>query len=82
MSTVPVPTSQGIEGTRQPQLYAASLATYALAVIAVNCRFLSRRLLKSGYRFDDWFSIAAMVICSFRLIKLRSHGYSWQQRVS
>lgn len=79
---MPVPTNLDNEGTRASQLYAASLATYTLAVIAVSCRFLCRRLLKSGYGFDDWFSIAALVSPSLRLIRLGLHEHSCQQRVS
>lgn len=76
MSIMPPPTSFDVNETRQPELYAASLATYTLAVIAVNCRFLSRRLLKIRYGLDDWFSLAALVSSLLRLIKLGSHEHS------
>ena len=79
---MPVPTNHDDQGTTAPQLYAASLAPYTLAVIAVGCRFLCRRLLKSGYGFDDWFSIAAPVSSSHLLIRLGLHEHSCQQRVS
>lgn len=61
----PVPAGLDVQESRQPELYAASLATYALAVIAVNLRILSRRLLKSHFWLDDFFAIAALVIGSY-----------------
>ncbi|KAI4224930.1 MAG: hypothetical protein L6R36_004289 [Xanthoria steineri] len=68
MSIMPPPTSFDVNETRQPELYAASLATYTLAVIAVNCRFLSRRLLKIRYGLDDWFSLAALLTATGFLV--------------
>ena len=62
MATVPVPQNVDLSETRQPQLYASTITTYILALLALGARFLSRRLLKSGYRLDDYFAVAATVI--------------------
>lgn len=61
MSNVPVVGGVGLSQTRQPELYAATITTYCLALLALGLRFLSRRLLKSGHGLDDWFAVAAMV---------------------
>lgn len=63
MSNVPVVGGVGLSQTRQPELYAATITTYCLALLALGLRFLSRRLLKSGHGLDDWFAVAAMVRC-------------------
>ena len=57
----PPPPDLDIHATRQPELYAAQLATYILAVIAVGLRFWARKLLKAGYWLDDWIAVAALV---------------------
>ena len=67
MATVPVPQNVDLSETRQPQLYASTITTYILALLALGARFLSRRLLKSGYRLDDYFAVAATVISSDKI---------------
>ena len=57
----PAPQGLDIHATRQPELYAAQLTTYILAVIAVGLRFWARKLLKAGYWLDDWIAVAALV---------------------
>ncbi|KAL8726561.1 MAG: hypothetical protein Q9181_005998 [Wetmoreana brouardii] len=55
----PPPPGLDIHATRQPSLYAASIITWILAVLAVALRFWCRRLTKSGYKLDDWLIFAA-----------------------
>lgn len=57
----PVPEGLDIHASRAPQLYAASTITYVFAVVAVALRLWCRKVLKSGYRLDDWLIIAALV---------------------
>ena len=61
MSPVLAAAGVNVEGTRQPQLYAATIITYCLAVLALICRLVSRRLMRSGYGLDDWFAVTALV---------------------
>ena len=61
MSSIPIPKGVDIWASRQPQAYAATITTYALAVLAVALRFWSRRLLKARYCLDDWLVAAAVV---------------------
>lgn len=61
MSAMPTPAGVNLSDSRQPELYAATIITYCLALLALGLRFLSRRLLKSGYGLDDYFAVAAMV---------------------
>ena len=53
--------SYDIHESRQPQLYASGIITYTLAVLAVGLRLWCRKLLKSGFRLDDWLIVAAVV---------------------
>ncbi|KAL8737027.1 MAG: hypothetical protein Q9181_002091 [Wetmoreana brouardii] len=55
----PPPPGVDIHASRQPSLYAASIITWILAVLAVALRFWCRRLTKSGYKLDDWLIVAA-----------------------
>lgn len=61
MSAAPVPAAVNLKDTRQPELYAATIAIYCLALLVLGARFLSRRLMKSGYGLDDWFAVTSMV---------------------
>ena len=45
-----------------PILLAATVVVYALAGVAVFLRFLSRRLSRVGYWWDDWLALVALVI--------------------
>ena len=47
--------------SKAPQLYAAAITTYVLAVITVALRFWARRLTKAVIRMDDWTIIVALV---------------------
>jgi hypothetical protein len=47
--------------SRQADLYAAEIITYAGACVAVALRFYSRRLKAAGYWIDDWLIAAALV---------------------
>lgn len=60
-STSGPPPSYDIHASRQPQLYAAEISTYALAVLAVGLRLWCRNLLKSGVGLDDWLIVGALV---------------------
>lgn len=62
MSAPPVPAGVNVHDSRRPELYAATIVTYCLALLALGARFLSRRLMKSGYGLDDWFALTAMVM--------------------
>ncbi|KAL9118101.1 MAG: hypothetical protein Q9187_005355 [Circinaria calcarea] len=44
-----------------PILLAATIAVYTLAGVAVFLRFLSRRLARVGYWWDDWLALMALV---------------------
>ncbi|KAF2233444.1 hypothetical protein EV356DRAFT_201211 [Viridothelium virens] len=57
----PPPPGLNIHKSRQPELYAASITTWVLALIAVGLRFWCRRLTKSAYRLDDWLIVAALL---------------------
>ena len=61
MSVTPTTAAVNLSDSRQPELYAATIVTYCLALLALSLRFLSRRLLKSSYGPDDYFAVAAMV---------------------
>jgi hypothetical protein len=38
-----------LQESRQPDIYAACIITYTLAVVAVALRFASRRMVRAGY---------------------------------
>ena len=44
-----------------PQLYAAAITSYILAVAAVALRFWSRRLMRTRLWVDDWTIAGALV---------------------
>ena len=47
---------RALQGARGP-----ALATWALASIAVCLRFIARRMSKSGFWYDDWLLVPALV---------------------
>ena len=62
MSSIPlIPPGLDIYGSKAPQCYAAAIATYLFAVIAVALRFWARRLMKAEIWVDDWTAAAALV---------------------
>lgn len=58
--------------SRQPNIYAAEITTYAFALLAVSLRFWSRRIKAAGYWIDDWLILVAMVMISL----LGSHTWT------
>lgn len=50
-----------VHSTRRPQVYAAVIATYILAAIAISLRFWARKLLKTKLWLDDWIAAASLV---------------------
>lgn len=62
MSSIPlIPPGLDIYESKAPQCYAAAIATYLFAVIAVALRFWARRLMKAEIWVDDWTAAAALV---------------------
>ena len=57
----PPPPGLDIHASRQPSLYAATIITWILAVVAVGLRFWCRKMTKSGYKLDDWLVVVATV---------------------
>lgn len=57
----PPPPGLNIHATRQPSIYAASITTEVLALVAVVLRFWCRKITKSAYKLDDWLIVAAAV---------------------
>lgn len=47
--------------SRQPDLYAAVIATWLSAFVVIALRFWSRKLKGAEYGLDDWLISAAMV---------------------
>ena len=60
-STTPIPPGVHIHASRQPELYAADITTYVLAVIAIALRFWARKLMKTKLWWDDWIIAGALV---------------------
>lgn len=58
------PPTYDIRESRAPSLYAATIVTYVLAVVAVACRFWARRLLKARILADDWFAVLALLFAT------------------
>ena len=54
-------TGVDLSQNRRPQVYAAEIAVYPLAVVAVVLRFLARRVAKNPLWIDDWFILVAFV---------------------
>ncbi len=50
-----------VSESKQPELYAALITTNVLAALAVSMRFLSRRLSRFKWWYDDWLILAAFV---------------------
>ena len=57
----PPPPGLDIYATRQPSIYAATIITCILALVAVGLRIWCRKLTKSGYGLDDWLVVVAGV---------------------
>ncbi|KAI4254521.1 MAG: hypothetical protein LQ352_003055 [Teloschistes flavicans] len=55
----PPPPGLDIHASRQASIYAASITTEALALVAVVLRFWCRKMTKTAYRLDDWLVVAA-----------------------
>ena len=60
-SSTPYPPLVNIYESKAPQCYAAAIATYIIAVIAVALRFWARKLMKAGIWVDDWTAAVALV---------------------
>ena len=64
------PSVVDIHKTKAPQLYAAAITTYVLAVIAVALRFSARRLNKKfGIGWDDW-TVTVALVCFRNKVQL------------
>lgn len=48
----------------QGKIAGFAASTWALAVIAVFLRFVSRRIARAGYWIDDWLMLPALAICT------------------
>ena len=71
MSVLPPPPSGlDIYASRQPSVYAATIITCILAIVAVGLRIWCRKLTKSGYALDDWLVVVAGV-------SIRSRHFRW-----
>lgn len=70
MSSIIPPIPPGLElyESKAPQCYAAAIATYLIALVAVVLRFWARRLMKTYFWLDDWTVAGALV------------GYQWRHR--
>ncbi|KAM0796944.1 hypothetical protein BDR22DRAFT_811162 [Usnea florida] len=62
--SVPPPPPPGLDiyASRQPSVYAATIITCILAIVAIGLRIWCRKLTKSGYDWDDWLVIVAGVV--------------------
>lgn len=58
----PPPPGLDIHASRQPSVYAATIITCSLAIVAVGLRIWCRKLTKAGYDWDDWLVAAAGVL--------------------
>ena len=58
--TTPVP-NVDLEGSQQHVTLKATIPFAVLAVISVVCRFLSRKIQKLRFEFDDYMSLAALI---------------------
>ncbi len=54
----------------------ATIPFAVLAVIAVICRFISRRIQKLRFEFDDYMSLAGLVF-TWMLYSLNGNGTPW-----
>ncbi|KAM0800313.1 hypothetical protein BDR22DRAFT_852571 [Usnea florida] len=61
---------KSIHKGRAPQLYAAAITTYALAVITVALRFWARRLGNGKIWVDDWTVTAALFVTTGYLVNV------------
>ena len=57
----PAPHVDDVYESRTPAIWAATITTFGLAVIAVALRFWARRLMKASYKLDDWLILADLV---------------------
>lgn len=66
MASIPTPQEIAyqeahITDDKSGAIIAASAACYAIGIIAVALRFLSRRISKIRYEWDDWLVVAGLV---------------------
>ena len=61
MSVPLPPPGLDIYASRQPSVYAATIITCILAIVAVGLRFWCRKLTKAEYDWDDWLVVVAGV---------------------
>lgn len=59
------PTGVNLNQNAQAAIMGSILSTWALAVIAVILRFISRRIARAGFWVDDWLMLPALAICTF-----------------
>ena len=84
MASIPTPQEIAyqeahITDDRSGSIIAANATCYAIGIIAVALRFLSRRISKIRYEWDDWLVVAGLVrpplpsiyISSILLFKIR-----------
>ena len=62
------PPGVDLSETQVPRILGVNIATYILALIAINLRFVSRRLSRAPFWWDDWLMIPAIV--SYRIATL------------
>ena len=56
-----LPPDINLSATQQPRILGADLFTYCLAVLVVILRFISRKISKAPYWWDDWLMVPAIV---------------------
>ena len=47
--------------TQVPRILGVNIATFTLAIIAIILRFVSRRISRAPFWWDDWLMIPAIV---------------------
>lgn len=55
------PAGIDLSETQVPRILGVNIATLALAAIAICLRFLSRRLSRAQFWWDDWLMLPAIV---------------------
>ena len=58
---------------RAPEIYAAHITIYCLAVVAVTLRLITRKLIRSSLWWDDYFILASLVCILPRAPESRSN---------